>query len=335
MLLLIDIALLALAGIITHFLVRAGRDARRRVEADAAAKLAEAGLRADGDLLGKFVARPVEGVEVVLENRTFQTRPGATEPTEKTCVARIAVPLADQIVCKVSEADLVMGPLPAAPRVRTGHAPFDDVYAIFVGSGGAAPPSGSYRAPPMASDTPWAQPALLEALLELDLLWLRAQEGRVDLVFPPLEAEDVGRAAALAIAFAKAAAGSSVPPLARGPRVIQLAWKDMGDTVGVIWGLSVFPGMMLGAVVFAPVLRNLDAERWCGSGDRIIKTSFDDGNSVSYGLACQSHPEKSLFMHWLGSAVFALGIFVLSAITVVIARRIRARSRGRVEGPER
>lgn len=320
MLLLIDFALLALAVIFTKFMNRRGQASRRRAEADAAARLAAAGLQAKGELLGTFVARPVDGLEVVLTNRTPQTRPGASEPTGTACVARIAVPLVDQIVCKAAEADLVMGPLPAVPRVRTGYAPFDDVYAVFVGVAGGAPDGGSYRAAPVAGDIPWAQTPLLESLLELELHWLRVQEGRADLVFPALEIEDVGRAAALAAAVEHAAAGRPAPVLTRGPRIIRPPRGDVGVWTALAWGLGVFPGLLVGMLLtFAPPLQDLDA--WvCGAGDRIITASSDLGDGTSYGCRCAGHPENSLALHYLGSGLLGMALVVLIGLGVTYAR---------------
>lgn len=323
MLLLIDVVLLALAWIISRSLRRAGRDERRQAEADAAAKLTEAGLGANGDLLGAFNARPLEGVDVVVKNRQSQTRPGASEPTGTACIARVEVALEDQIVCKVSEADLVMGPLPAVPRVRTGHAPFDEAYTVFVGSAGGAP-SGSYRAAPVAGGASWAQPPILEALLELDLLWLRVQEGRAELAFPPLEVEDVARAVAIAIAIEHAAIGRPYPALARGPRTLRPPWRDVGNAVGEVWGAGLLFGIAPVGVVlsFVPPLRNLNAEIVCGPGDRIVTVSAGDGAT----LECANHPEKSLILHWLSGGLLGLGVVVLIGLFLTIASRRRVRS---------
>jgi len=76
MLFTLDAVLFALAGTLTPFLLRACARTVRRNEAQAAATLAEAGLEAKGDLLGKFVARPVDGTGVVISNRTRHLRPG-------------------------------------------------------------------------------------------------------------------------------------------------------------------------------------------------------------------------------------------------------------------
>jgi len=322
-LLLIDVTLLVLAWVVSHLLRREGQRARERAEADAARSLAVAGLRANGDLLGAFVARPEEGVDVILTNRKPQTRPGATEPTGDMCVVRLAVPLEDQIVCKVAETEMVMGPLPAVPPTRTGYPPFDDTYALFVGPAAGAP-SGSYREAPVAGSTRWAQTPLLDGLLDLDLLWLRVQDGHAELAFPPLEVEDVARAAALAVAIEHAARGRPLPALPRGPRTIRPPWQDVGSSVGAAWGAGVVVGLAPVGVIlsFVSPLRRLDAELSCGPGDQIVTVSAGDGAS----LECANHPEKWLALHWLGSGLLGLSVVVLVGLCIIAARRTGGRA---------
>ncbi len=221
MLFTIDAVLLAIAAVATPLVARAVRADRRRAEADAAAKFAPAGLLANGDLLGCFVARPLEGTDVIVTDRTRHMRPGAKPPGDEVCLAVLDLPLVDHIVCRAADADAVMGPLPAVPRLHTGHAPFDGEYAVFVGVTGNAQPAGSYRAAPVASDVPWALLVVLDRFMELGLSWMRVRDGRAELAFPPLEVEDVGRAAALALAIEPIARGGPVPALVRGPRVLR------------------------------------------------------------------------------------------------------------------
>lgn len=259
MLLLIDVVLLALAWGIGRYLITIDQGERRRAEEVANAKLAEVGLQANGDVLTKYVARTMGDVDVVVRNPKSVTRPGAPEPTGEACVARVALRLDDQIVCKASEADLVMGPLPAVPRIRTGHGAFDEAYAVFVGVAGEAP-AGSYRAAPAPGGASWAQPAILEGLMELDLLWMRVQDGQADLAFPPLAIEDVGRVAALAAAIEHAAVGGPTPVLARGPRLPWRAREDVKEKLGMVWGaaalIGVAPvGVAIGSV---PAIEQLD-----------------------------------------------------------------------------
>jgi hypothetical protein len=323
MLLLIDAALLALATILSFLLRRAGREERRRAEAEATAELTEAGLRAEGKVLGGYVARPIDGADVVLTNRTSPTRPGAVESIGSACVVTVAAPLPDQLVCKASEADLVMGPLPAAPRLRTGYAPFDEAHAVFVGAADREV-SASYRDAPESSAIPWARPPLLDALLDLELLWMRVREGRAELVFPPLEPVDVGRAAALAIAVGQTAQGKPAPALARGPRATRAPLRDAAFAVTVAWVAGLLVGIAPVGILlcFLSPLRVLDAELVCGPGDRIVTVSAGEGAT----LECDGHPDRFLALHWLGGGLLGLSLVVLVGLGIVLVRRMRARA---------
>jgi hypothetical protein len=314
----IDAVLLGLAVIATFLLLRAGAKARRRAEVDAATTLAEAGLECAGDLLGTFVARSRRGAEVLLTNRTTtHARPGTAAPSGDACVAAFEVSLVDQIVCRSADADTVMGPLPAVPRMHTGYAPFDQAYAVFVGASGGASPGGSYRSAPVASDIPWTQPALLDRLMELGLSWLRVHEGRAEIVFPPLEAEDMGRAAALAAAVEQVARGGPIPALVQGPRsfrqrvpVPPTAW------VVVAWAACIFTGPMGSMVLgFSLGSYGVGAELACGAGG-IIGSSRGSGGSHTICYAGQA-PQLNLYF-------FACGLLVV-AITVLIAAGISAK----------
>ena len=162
----IDVVLLAVAGLASMILILRGREARRLAKARTQVALAESGIQASGNLLGASEARFPDGVTVALTNGAFHTRPGTRCRFPILCMARIAVPLADQIVCKASEAVRVVGAVPAVPRVRTGYARFDDAYAVFVGVSGGRP-AGSYRAAIAEGDTPWAQAPVLDGFLDL------------------------------------------------------------------------------------------------------------------------------------------------------------------------
>jgi hypothetical protein len=326
MLFTIDAVLLGLAGVVTRFVFVASAKIRRRAVADAEAKLAAAGLRAEGDPLSKFVARPLQGDNVVLTSRAFPTRPGISAHVEEACVAVFDVSLGDQIVCESAEADAVMGPLPAVPRVRTGYAPFDQRYAVFVGSTGGVLPSGSYRAAPVASDIPWAQPVLLDRLTELGLRWLRVHEGRAELVFPPLAIEDVGRAAALAVAVEQAACGGPVPALAGGRRSgrIPTPWKNPAFVLGLFWLLSLFTGPLL-ATVFWDLLASegVDLDLAC-EGHQLISVSHNGGR---FHFACPLDAQSHLGLYFLACVLLGMALTVL--VGIVIAARLFAQHRAR------
>ncbi len=295
MLFTIDAVLFAVGGLATVVLGRRINAARRLALADAATKLAEAGLAATGNLLGSYVAHPVQGSDVTITNRTRPVRPGATEPGDEACIVTVDLPLADQIVCRAAEADVVMGPLPAVPRRRTGHAPFDDAYAVFVGVTGEAPPAVSYRSAPVAGDVRWAQLALLDRLVELGLLWMRIRDGHAEIAFPPLEAEDVGRAAALARAMERVVHGGQIPPLVEGPRVVEDGLRGATKALVKAYGASVLMGLTWGVgVYFLLGALDVDAELACGPGRRILASNDGitcdpptfDVHDGQYFLAC-------------------------------------------------
>ena len=325
MLFTLDAVLLAIAGIATVPLVRRFNAARRVATAEAAAKLAGAGLKTTGNPLGSFTAHPVEGAGMAVANRTRPVRPGATEPGDEACVVSIDLPLVDQIVCSAADVDKVMGPLPAVPRVRTGHERFDTAYAVFIGVNGAAPPASSYRMAPVAGDVPWAQPALLDRLLELDLLWMRVRDGQAQLAFPPLEAEDVGRATALARAFEQAARGLPLPPLVRGPRIVQPRHFP-GEIVVKSWLVSILAGP-IASVLLTCILASagVDADLACEGGEVVWwQTVGGDGGRV---MGCAPHTHEPHF--WLYDLACVLLVIGLISCWGVVAEVLRGMVRNR------
>jgi hypothetical protein len=242
LLLIIDMVLFTVAVLATGYVLEQAGAQRRLAKGRTREALAAAGVETSGNLLGTSEARSREGVYVAVTNGASYTRPGDREPTGDLCVARVFVPLVDQIVCKAGDADAIMGPLPAAPRVRTGHAGFDEAYAVFVGSSGGRA-AGSYRDALVEGDTPWAQTPVLDGFLDLGLHWMRVHDGTADLVFPKLAIEDVVRATALAHAVERAGGGKPMPLIARGSRIVRL---DLDSVAKGSWAAGIFPGFMVG-----------------------------------------------------------------------------------------
>jgi hypothetical protein len=328
MTLLIGVVLLVVAVLLSVRLRRAEQAAQLRAKAAARADLAKTGLTPSGNPLGVFKLQgAMHGVEVTLENGTSIRPPGARDGEGgygNVCVVHVAAPLGDQLVCKLGEVDQMLGPLPTVPRLRTGHAPFDERYAIFMGKP-REEALGSYRDAQDTSSIPWAQAPILDSLWELRLLLLRVQEGRVELVFPSFAIEDVGRAAALAAAVAQASVGKPVPQIERGRRTVKHQQRDTHTVIIVmyaVWAAALFfiiPGGML--LSLAPPLRALDAPFMCGANDRIIVCPAGDGE---YGLCCAKQRDKSLLLHAVGSSV--LFIAATGFIGVVFATFSGARS---------
>lgn len=318
LLLTVDFVLLALAAAGTFLLLRRDAQAWRRAEAAAKAKLAAANIQAEGTALGIFVARSPENPDVVVTNRTPQTRPGAAEQTDTGCLVRVALPLPNQIACRAADADVVMGPLPSSPRFITGHAAFDNAYAVFIGPSTRVAGAESYRAAPVNGDVPWVQTRVLERLLELDLLWLRVRDGQADLAFPTLAIEDVKHALAVGTAFERAAYGKPGPPLAAGRRTTAESWPQIMPALVGVWGAGVFPGLFLGSLLcFLEPLRNMDPEFFCGGPHRIVVTSSSMGDGISYGFVCEGHLERSLDLFWLGGALLGMSLVVNTGIVLV------------------
>jgi hypothetical protein len=284
MLLLLALVPLALAVLTSRLLFRRTSEWQRRDDSRARAAteaaLAATGLRVEGDVLGFHVARLLEdgGVEV--------TRDG---------VARVAAPLLDQIVCKVSEIDEVMGPLPAVPRVRTGHAPFDAEYAIFVGvSGGGS--AGSYRAAPTGGDTPWARPPILDALQRLGLQRMRIREGQAELTFvPALPIEAAGRAARLALAVERAARGMPLPSLAPLPTVLLPPRPSLDVEAAFVWLAAAFAGLLGGVLL----------------------------GSLAEGDADPGPSPLVEALHYAGSAVLGTSLALLLACAIMLRRLMK------------
>ncbi len=243
----IGAVLFALACVITLFFRRTAAAERRSAVSEVTSVLEKAGFASQGDVLGTFSLRGlVHGVEVELMNRTNKLPPGDLENHVSACVVRVAVPIADQIVFNIDKIDQVMGLLPTAPRVRTGHPPFDHVYAVFVVSTAEAT-GGSYRSTASASAVPWGQSLLLDRLAELGLLWMRVKEGHAEIVFPSLPVNEVGRAAALAAAVARTSLGKPPPALVGGPRAPWVAWPNAVTGLNFAWGLGAVLALALGA----------------------------------------------------------------------------------------
>lgn len=196
-----------------------------RLRADAIQAIRKALAPIGGSLHGNpfdsYVLRTtVEGIDVQVHNRAVRKRPGAREDDSSKTVCAIELPLdgPDLIVCRMEEVDAVMGPLPSAVRKRSGHAAFDAQYAIFASA--AEPETGpSYRGPPLTKSTAWAQPAVVERLIELKLQWMRLREGRGEVVFEPFEAEDAVRGVRTCANIARAISGAQPERVEPGPPI--------------------------------------------------------------------------------------------------------------------
>ncbi len=280
--------------------------------------LALTGLDVGGDVLRSYVLRGrAHGIDLIIDNGSWQRRPGPGDGRLGVCSVRFAAAMQDLIVCRVSEIDAVMGALPAAPRVRTGHERFDSMYAVFVGGGSSA----EYRGPAPIELGGLAVPKILDRFLDLDLCWMRAQAGKIEIAFTPLDAEDVGRAVDVAASVALTARGESPLDVASGPREIRVPSRLPGHPM-IAWGaatLAMFCGI---PVAFLPPLRDLNAESVCGPGATIRSVGCGDGGC----LECSNAPDSWVLGHYASVLFF---VFALTAAAIMAIMGVRHLGRSR------
>ncbi len=220
--------------------------------------LREKGVLLKGDPFGSYsVEVSVPGLTVEARNAVLRRRPGTREDESSETVCLVEVPLQapDFIVCRADVADIVMGPLPAVPRTRSGHSLFDAVYSIFAAPGSPVAAPG-YRDAPIVANIAWAQPAIVERLLELGLRWIRVREARAEIAFDPLQAQDAVRAALTCANIVRAAAGAGLMGVALGARCAAPLTSE--PLLVVFTGLG--GGIFLGLCVALPVAGALDLD---------------------------------------------------------------------------
>jgi hypothetical protein len=297
--------------------------------ARARAVLDRTGLAFEGDPLDRFtLVGECEGVGVSLASSTPAKRPGPQvgEGEPPRCgLVRVHVPLPDQIVCRCDQADEIMGPLPAAPRIRTGYEPFDATYAVFT-SPHPDEPQASYRSSAAAaSPLPWARPAILDRMREFNLQWLRVHDGLADIALPPLGPVGAAAAAALGAAFAQAAAGASVAPFEDAVPGPSASHEDEAQGVIGALGVAALLGISVGwGVAFAPALRDLDAELACGRGGALVTTGCGVDGGVC--LECQGGQRDLSFLHYPAALAFTFATVLLVGLAFVAFRAHRLRS---------
>lgn len=160
MLLLIGLTLVLLAGLVTWPMYK-----RDRARAMAWTPFGPKRARWDGE-------ETIGDVRLAFGHTPF----GATK-----FLIRCAAPLGDQLVCKLENIDRIMGPNPVVAPVASGLSAFDARYAVFIESQHDV--AGTYRKSPGRA-TAWLQPGILQALLSLDMGWLRVHDGCLEAAFP-------------------------------------------------------------------------------------------------------------------------------------------------------
>jgi len=319
----VGLAAMAIAIVLSLLVRHAYATAKARMKSSARATLAETGLSFEGDPLGAFTLRGrSSGVDLVLENASYEPRPGPGDEREVVCIVRFAAPLADMIVCRASQVDAIMGALPSAPRVRTGHGAFDARYAVFVTQG-----ASGYRGADPTSAGPWAATPILERAMDLALAWMRVRDANVEIAFARLSVDDVARGLAVAANVARAARGEALVDVRGGfltpPRNAPAEIMSMG----LLWGISGVLGAIVGFVAsFFEWFRTLDQEAVCGPGATLLHTESSFNGETSHDFHCSNGNDGFLIaLHCLSCVLLAVGIF---AIVLFARAAVRRPSRG-------
>lgn len=314
---------LALAVVLVAWgaVLRVARGAGEREKARARAEVEDAvrrtiGLEVAGDPIGSCAMRGnVHGVDLAIDVGSSRTLPG---PSDESCAVTAisgATGLPDQIVCRKSDVDKVMGALPAVPRQPAGDPTFDARYAVFVGVEAGAQPAGGYR--DGAAQVPalaWTEPKILSDMVAHGLVFMRVRDGRCELAFEPRPAEDVAPLVATAANVIRRAASQ---PLVTAPseRPVVAPAVSYGAVTGVMYAAlgSILIAPIGATLAFLPPLRALDAEAECGKGGEILVSSSSDGDGTSYGLYCSTDHDASLAGHYAASlALYFAVVFALA-----------------------
>jgi len=305
MFVIVALAIFALAIAVSKLAMK--DDGQRGAHANAErALLVGEGLELKGDPADEYeLSGTAHGVRMQVKNRASETTPGVTaNKSQSVCIIRFDVALVDQIVCPLSDADSVMGPLPSSPRVRTELAAFDNAYAAFLQKG---QDESAYRGGETHAVLGGVPNAILERLLELDLRWARVKEGKCELAFAPLEAADVVRAVRVA---ARIANGKDEPKLTIDSGAKRAPRDDFrslsGLSVGVTWFLS-----FVAAIVVTPLLAPA-LSLFKEPGGRI----FCDGSALVYTssshkyIQCANDPARGLFVYYFVCFLIILGLMI-------------------------
>lgn len=311
----IGLALMAIAILVSLLRERSEKAERARAEAEARGTIEATGLAVDGNPLGSYSLRgQFATVDLVLDNGKAEKLPGPSSETSTVCMVRVDAPLPDMVVCSASEIDRVMGPLPSAERVRTGHAGFDARYAVFI-----AREQSHYRGVEPASAGPWAAPATLDRLLDLDLAWMRVREGKVEIALAVLSPEDVARGLAVGANVARASRGEALIDVRPGvvePR--PLVPGSMGGCIA--WMITGAVGLIGGFVAsFFEFFREIDQEAVCGQGAKLLHTTSDSDGGTNHDFHCSNNQDGALILLHCLSCMLIVG--AICALVLVVALR--------------
>lgn len=234
------------------FLLRIARQIRSDDMERATRTLNALGLTLGGDVLKKYTLEgELDGVAVTFTGQGSRAAPGARPDEAQVDVfaAELSLPLPNCFICRATDTERMMGPLIPTPRTVTGHAQFDKTYEVYLASEETRSASEpGYRDRP-GSAMSWAQPEILDRLLDLKLLWVRVREQRCEITFPPLSPEDAVRAVATCRNINNALHGRSLTDVSSGPRGSVSEVTELVDNISYIPFIAAFWAIFLGFIL--------------------------------------------------------------------------------------
>ena len=182
----IVITILFCVGMLMHVASEEKRERQARI-AEAKAKIREAGFFSDGDPFEQAqIGVSADGIDSLLHTQCERPLPGKTGAGRTVCLVSLNVEGPDMLICRKSDSDEIMGPLPTALRFPLGDAIFDEEYVAYAGGEVSGGKESGYRGGPERPPISWAQPAILRRLQDFGLIWLRVRDGEAEIAFQPV-----------------------------------------------------------------------------------------------------------------------------------------------------
>lgn len=261
MILLAGLTAFVIAASLFAVLFHIARQARSDASERATRTLNALGLTLGGEVLKKYTLEgELDGVAVTFTGQSSRAAPGARpdEAAVEVFAADLSLPLPNCLICRAEDTERMMGPLISTPRTATGHAQFDKTYEVYLASEETRVASAPGYRDRSGSTMSWAQPEILDRLLDLKLLWLRVREQRCEITFPPLSPEDAVRAVATCRNINNALHGRSLTDVRSGPpgpisKVAELVDNlSYSPFIAAFW--AIFLGFILGNALNIPML---------------------------------------------------------------------------------
>jgi hypothetical protein len=271
------------------------------------------------------------GRDFVIRWRASVAPPWGGAEEDVTCVEVApaeSAPSPPFLVVAAEDADRTAGSTEAGAQlspVRTGHASFDDAFALLAPEDAGAPAetpegapfrSGSQRIPS------WASIDRLDRLVAVKPRWLQVQEGRVTLAIAVGEPDGLVDAVRVAWAIAGIPEGSpaELVPVARAKVRRQLA---VDVAIALVLGFSAGLPVLFGVSCAAP-LGSITAPVDCGKGHPMGVHSAPNPNGkggTSYNMACLDDVDRTMTAHWLVTLAMFFALLLLAMIVRLQYRR--------------